>query len=70
MFAIVDLSSRTSRGQILMVVDDLVTANAIAWELNNLSTKVTVQPLTTVQLEQVQASRQVTPPGALRRAIA
>lgn len=55
MFAIVDLSRRPSRGQILMIVDDQTAANEIAGELNHGATEVSVHVVTAQQLEQVMA---------------
>ena len=53
-FAIVDVSRRTSRGQILMLLDDNASATEIASELNRRSVEVSVQLISTGQLEQVQ----------------
>jgi hypothetical protein len=55
MFAIVDVSRRSSRGQILLLIDDKVTAIDIAQELNRRSVEVIVQAITLEQLDQVQA---------------
>jgi hypothetical protein len=54
-FAIVDVSRRLSRGQILMLLDDHVTANEIASELNRRSVEVSVRTISAGQLEQVQS---------------
>jgi hypothetical protein len=53
-FAIVDVSRRASRGQILMLLDDNTTASEIASELNRRAVEVSVQSISSGQLEQVQ----------------
>ena len=55
MFAIVDLSRRSSRGQILMIVDDQNDADDIARELNHGATEVSVHVITDQQLKQLMA---------------
>jgi hypothetical protein len=52
MFAIVDVSRRGSRGQILMLVDDQTTATEIASELNRKAVTVSLQAITARQLDQ------------------
>ena len=46
MYAVVDVSQRTTRGRILMVVDDQQSADEIALELGRRSIDVAVQPMT------------------------
>jgi hypothetical protein len=55
LFAIVDVSPRPSRGQILMIVDDQAAATGIAQELNVQTTLVSVQRITPRQLDQLRA---------------
>ena len=52
MFAIVDVSRRETRGQILMLVDDQTTATEIASELNRKAVNVSLQAITARQLDQ------------------
>jgi hypothetical protein len=56
MFAIVDVSRRASRGQILLLVDDKATAIDIAQELNRRSVEVIVQAISPEQLDQLHAN--------------
>jgi hypothetical protein len=55
MFAIVDVSRRASRGQILLLIDDKTTAVDLAQELNRRSVDVIVQAISAEQLDQVHA---------------
>jgi hypothetical protein len=55
MFAIVDVSRRISRGQILVLLDDQSTATEIASELNRRSIVVSVQAISGPLLDQVYA---------------
>jgi len=59
LFAIVDVTARTSRGQILMIVDDQSTATGIAQELNHLAVQVSVQVISPQQLEQLHARARI-----------
>ena len=54
MYAIVDVSRRASRGQILLLIEDRASATEIAQELNRRSVSVTVQAISPEQLERVQ----------------
>jgi hypothetical protein len=69
-FAIVDLSRRPSRGQILMIVDDQSTAADIAVELTHGATEVSVQYITTLQVEQLLADAHAGREAQRSRAIA
>ncbi len=44
MSAIIDVSTRASRGETLMIVEDLASARQIAVELNRRATIVAVRP--------------------------
>lgn len=55
MFAIVDVSSRASRGQILMLIEDQVTAVEIATELNRRAVMVRVHSVSPEQLTHFRA---------------
>ena len=57
MFAIVDVSRRSTRGQILMLVDEQQTATELALELNRQSVEVSVQAISAAQLDQFRAAR-------------
>lgn len=70
MFAIVDLSRRPSRGQILMIVDEQSTAADIALELAHGATEVGVQFVTARQVEQLLADAHAGRSDQRSRAIA
>jgi len=55
MFAIVDVSGRSSRGQILMLIEDQGTAAEIATELNRRATVVSVHSISAEQLAHFRA---------------
>jgi hypothetical protein len=55
MFAIVDVSRRATRGQILLLIEDKTSAIEITRELNRRSVEVVVQAISPEQLDQVQA---------------
>jgi hypothetical protein len=59
MFAIVDVSGRDSRGQILMLVDDQQTATEIAAELNRRAVNVSLQAISPRQLDQHLRARAI-----------
>jgi hypothetical protein len=54
-FAIVDVSGRPSRGQILMLIEDQGTATEIATELNRRATVVSVHSISPEQLAHFRA---------------
>lgn len=59
MFAIVDVSHRESRGQILMLVDDQETAMTMSRELAKRSVAVVVRPLSAEEADKARGVRGV-----------
>ena len=57
MYAIVDVTHRDTRGQILMLVDDQESAVAMSRELSNRGVPVVVRPLTAEEADQARGVR-------------